>query len=85
MAGTPSGYGDSSPAAIRPSPAKPKKLKREVSALVLQTELDMLYGNINRMILTRNKEELKTMFDSALRRIELIYELQNKLLENVKP
>lgn len=53
--------------------------------MVLQTELDMLYGNINRMILTRNKEELKTMFDSALRRIELIYELQNKLLENVKP
>ena len=40
----------------------------------LKNEKDMLDGNINRMILTKDEDELLTMRDWALRRIEIIFE-----------
>lgn len=40
----------------------------------LQNEIDMLKGNINRMAVTDDKEELDVMKQFALMRIEAIYE-----------
>ena len=39
----------------------------------LMNEADMLNGNINRMMVTDDKNELMNMYSFALRRLEKIY------------
>lgn len=39
----------------------------------LMTEADMLEGNINRMMVTDDKNELMTMYIFALKRLDKIY------------
>ena len=39
----------------------------------LMNEADMLKGNINRMMVTDDKDELLSMYSFALRRLEKIY------------
>ena len=39
----------------------------------LMNEADMLKGNINRMMVTNDKDELISMYSFALRRLEKIY------------
>ena len=43
-------------------------------------EVDMLKGNINRMCVTDDKEELFKMYDFACLRLNRIYELNNEKL-----
>lgn len=37
-------------------------------------ETDMLQGNLNRMCVTKDAEELERMYETAKRRLEKIYE-----------
>lgn len=46
----------------------------------LRNELDMLQGNINRMMVTESKQELDTMLRFALIRIQAIYEYRHRSL-----
>lgn len=39
----------------------------------LMSEADMLKGNINRMMVTNDKDELMNMYSFALKRLEKIY------------
>ncbi len=39
----------------------------------LMTEADMLQGNINRMMVTDDKNELMTMYIFAIKRLDKIY------------
>jgi len=44
-------------------------------------EINMLYGNISRMILAKSNEDLIAMRDCALSRIEVIYNIQYEILK----
>lgn len=48
---------------------------------VLKNELDMLQGNINRMCVTDDEEELLSMQEWAKMRIDTIYSLNKQRLE----
>lgn len=45
---------------------------------------DMLQGNINRMCVTDDIDELETMYDFLKYRTKLIYELNKKRIENAE-
>lgn len=48
---------------------------------LLNNEVDMLEGNINRMCITSDLKELETMYGYALKRLKSVYEYKKYLLE----
>lgn len=50
----------------------------------LMNEADMLQGNINRMMVTDDKDELLNMFNFALKRLEKIYRERTYVLWEIE-
>lgn len=50
----------------------------------LMNEADMLQGNINRMMVTDDKDELLNMFSFALKRLEKIYRERTYVLWEIE-
>ena len=48
----------------------------------LMIEADMLQGNINRMMVTKDSKELMSMYEWAERRLQTIHKERVKELEN---
>ena len=48
----------------------------------LRAEIDMLQGNINRICITDNKQELSSMVEWAKYRIDIIFNMRKEELDN---
>lgn len=46
-------------------------------------ETDMLQGNLNRMCVTKDAEELERMYETARRRLEKIYEFNKNRTQKI--
>lgn len=51
----------------------------------LSNEINMLKGNINRMCVTSETDELERMYDFAKRRLDEIYTYNKSRVEEIKP
>ncbi len=49
----------------------------------LKIQKDMLEGNINRMFITDDMDEMDVMYETAVQRLNAIYEGNKKRLEEV--